>query len=209
MSRTSVQREEGVRRWCQLLCNTPEMCPWNYVIVSFHCCLSSCLCHLQDLPSAFSSDLFTLAAGGCPRLCPLKCPEAAQPQQGLTWLLILQGTAEHTALLPPLSWTCFKWRWCRTWFQKQGRSGRQLELRICSSKQDWWFWVTPCSIEWEHPLVQVNLVLLSASICTRHLAILQLRTRSIWKQQSFCALLLQESETWKVWWFSCLSQKLV
>lgn len=34
--------------------HVPKTCPWNYVILSFHCCLSSCLCHLQDLPSAFT-----------------------------------------------------------------------------------------------------------------------------------------------------------
>lgn len=111
----------------------PEMCPWNYVMMSLSIQLP-----LSSLRLAFCllpSDLLTIAAGHCLRLCSLKCPEASQPQPRAHWHLVLLGTAEQTTLLPPLSWTYFKWRWCRTGFQKQGRSGSQLKLRVCSSNK--------------------------------------------------------------------------
>lgn len=131
------------RKGCQLLCNSCALtCAWNvsldYVMMSLSIQLP-----LSSLRLAFCllpSDLLTIAAGDCPRLCSLKCPEASQPQPRAHWHLVLLGTAEQTTLLPPLSWTYFKWRWCRTGFQKQGRSGSQLKLRVCSSKQDRWCW---------------------------------------------------------------------
>lgn len=78
----------------------------------------------------------------------------------------LPCSVQQTHLLPHLNWTFLKWRWCRSWFQKQGWRGRQLRLSVAVSKMNG-VQITPCSlIEWEHPSVQVNLVLFSASICT-------------------------------------------
>lgn len=56
---------------------------------------------------------------------------------------------QQTSLLPHLNWIYLKWRWCRTWFQQQGWSGSQLELKIsvAVSKING-VEITPCLINW-------------------------------------------------------------